>query len=133
MMMAKSNEATKKILVADDDPGIVDALELMLQTAGYQVDTTVDGATVLKIERDLPDLLLLDIWMSGQDGRDICKELKNKENTKDLPIIMISANRDTEDIAKDAGADDFLTKPFEMDELLEKIDSHLKSCEDRRN
>ncbi len=112
----------KKILVADDDQGIVDAIKLMLETVGYDVATTVDGETVLKLKEELPDLLLLDIWMSGQDGRDICRYLKGREDTKRIPVIMISANKDTETIAKQVGADDFVSKPFEMDELLEKIE-----------
>jgi CheY-like chemotaxis protein len=73
----------------------------------------------------LPDLLLLDIWMSGIDGRDICKELKQKENTKKIPIVLISASREIERSALEAGADDFLAKPFEIDDLLEKIEKHL--------
>src|SRR5689334_14301646 len=108
----------KKILVADDDPAIVDAIQIMLEDAGYEAETSVDGETIYKMERDYPDLLFLDIWMSGMDGREICKYLKNQESTKDIPIVMISANRDTAKMAKEAGADDFLEKPFEMDDLL---------------
>jgi CheY-like chemotaxis protein len=72
------------------------------------------------VERQ-PDLLLLDIWMSGLDGREICKALKLQDHTKHIPIILVSANRDTEQIAHDAGADDFLNKPFDMDDLLRKV------------
>lgn len=115
----------KKILIADDDPAILEAMQMMLEDAGYEVVTTVDGETVYKMEKEFPDLLLLDIWMSGQDGRNICKFLKGQDLTKDIPIIMVSANRDTEQIAKDAGADDFLAKPFEMMELLEKVKKFL--------
>lgn len=111
----------KKILIADDDPAILDAVSLLLQDEGYDVVTTVDGATVVTMLEEKPNILLLDIWMSGQDGRDICRLLKSQRQTKDTPIIMISANRDTETIAKEAGADDFLAKPFDIDELLEKI------------
>jgi len=117
------NKATlkKKILVADDDPAIVDALEYLLQDAGYEVRSTIDATTVVKMLEEQPDIVLLDIWMSGQDGRDICKALKAQNTTHHIPIIMISANRDTAQIAKASGADDFLSKPFEMDDLLKKI------------
>jgi DNA-binding response OmpR family regulator len=112
----------KKIMIADDDPGIVDAVEMLLEFEGYKVTSTVDGSTVLDMKEELPDLLLLDIWMSGEDGRDICRKLKSKNITKNIPIIMISASRDIRDSAMAAGADDFLAKPFEMDELIKKIE-----------
>jgi DNA-binding response OmpR family regulator len=111
----------KKIMIADDDPGIVDAVEMLLEFEGYEVSSTVDGATVLDLKDELPDLLLLDIWMSGEDGRDICKKLKQIEITKNIPVIMISASRDIKESAIAAGADDFLAKPFEMNDLLQKI------------
>jgi DNA-binding response OmpR family regulator len=116
----------KKILVADDDPGILEAIQIMLEDEGYDVMVTVNGETVAKIFEQEPDLLLLDIWMSGQSGEDICKALKASESTKHIPIIMISANRDTEAIAKSAGADDFITKPFDIDNLLSKVKKYLK-------
>ncbi|MCO5936286.1 response regulator [Mucilaginibacter sp. RB4R14] len=112
----------KKIMIADDDPGIVDAIEMMLEFEGYSVTTTVDGATVLDMKEELPDLLLLDIWMSGEDGRDICRKLKSETLTKNIPVIIISASRDIASSAMAAGADDFLAKPFEMDVLLQKIE-----------
>lgn len=120
---------TKKIMIADDDPGIVDAVEMILDFEGYEVSSTVNGTTVLTMESEFPDLLLLDIWMSGSDGRDICRELKSKAETKNIPIIMISASRDIEKSAYDAGADDFLAKPFEINDLLGKIRKHLAGAD----
>lgn len=117
----------KRILVADDDPAIVDALKLMLEIEGYAVDTTVNGETIYKMEKEYPALLLLDIWMSGQDGREICKYLKKSEQTREIPIIMISASKDIEYSAREAGADDFLAKPFEMNDLLEKVTKYISS------
>jgi len=108
-------------MIADDDPGIVDAVEIILDFEGYEVLSTVNGSTVLDMKTEFPDLLLLDIWMSGSDGRDICRELKQRLDTKSIPIIMISASRDIERSAYEAGADDFLAKPFEIDDLLGKI------------
>ena len=113
-------------MIADDDPGIVDAIEMLLEFEGYEVSSTVDGTTVLDMKHDLPDLLLLDIWMSGEDGRDICKKLKQEPLTKNIPVIMISASRDIKESAMEAGADDFLAKPFEMDDLLKKIEDLTK-------
>jgi DNA-binding response OmpR family regulator len=120
------SQRQKKIMIADDDPGIVDAVEMILEFEGYEVTSTVDGTTVLDMSNELPDLLLLDIWMSGEDGRDICKKLKSMDITKNIPVIMISASRDIKQSAIDAGADDFLAKPFEMAELLKKIENLTK-------
>jgi CheY-like chemotaxis protein len=116
----------KRILVADDDPAICDAICLMLEEEGYRADSTVDGETIYKMESEFPDLLLLDIWMSGQDGREICKYLKKKEITSQIPIIMVSASRDIEKSARAAGADDFLAKPFKMADLLSKVSDQIK-------
>jgi DNA-binding response OmpR family regulator len=111
----------KKILVADDDPAILDAIRMILEMEEYDVSTSVDGETIYKMENEYPDLLLLDIWMSGEDGRDICRFLKSNPKTKNIPVILISASRDIMKSAKEAGADDFLAKPFEMDDLLNKV------------
>ena len=116
---------TKKILVVDDNPAILDALRIMLEEEGYEVETTVDGATLKDLKEHLPDLLLLDIWMSGVDGRDICKVLKSSAATKQIPVIMISAAKDIEQIAKDSGADDFISKPFQMANLLAIVAKHV--------
>lgn len=117
----------KRILVADDDPAIVESTTLILEEFGYDVDSTVDGQTIYKMEKDYPDLLLLDIWMSGEDGREICKYLKKSHLTKHIPIIMVSASRDIQSSAKEAGADDFLAKPFDMEVLIHKINKHIGS------
>ena len=108
-------------MIADDDPGIVDAIEMLLEFEGYNVCSTYDGAAVLELKEELPDLLLLDIWMSGEDGRDICKKFKMEAKTKMIPVIMISASKDVKESAMAAGADDFLAKPFEMNDLMDKI------------
>jgi DNA-binding response OmpR family regulator len=116
----------KTIMIADDDPGIVDAIEMLLEFEGYNVRSTMNGEAVLLLGDKLPDVLLLDIWMSGNDGRDICKKLKQNDATKKLPVIMISASRDIKESAMEAGADDFVAKPFEMNELLNKIKAQIK-------
>ncbi|MCX3267006.1 MAG: response regulator [Pedobacter agri] len=115
----------KKILIADDDEGIVDAVTMILEVMGYEVAYTYDGGAVIDAVKDRPDLILLDIWMSGHDGRDICKQLKSDPDYQEIPILMISASRDIRQSALDAGANDFMEKPFEMDSLLNKVDSLL--------
>ncbi|GCE16293.1 response regulator [Dictyobacter kobayashii] len=115
----------KKIFIADDDAAILDALTLFLEDVGYEVESTKDGATIGTFPHGYPDLLLLDIRLSGWNGQDVCRHLKSQEETKKLPIILISANRETEHIACEAGADDFLAKPFDLDDLLAKIEQHI--------
>lgn len=116
------NNIIKRILIADDDPGIVDAVQMILEFHGYEVSFTHNGNDVLSIT-EYPDLLLLDIWMSGCDGRDVCRALKTNKDTMHIPVLMISASKDIRQSALDAGADDFLAKPFDMDELLAKVEA----------
>lgn len=116
---------TKKILVVDDDEGIIDAISLILESEGYTIQT------ILKAEETLnraitfkPDLILLDILMSGIDGRDVCRLLKQETTTKNIPVIMVSAHPNAAQSALQAGANDFLPKPFEVDDLLQKINKY---------
>jgi DNA-binding response OmpR family regulator len=115
----------KRILVADDDPGIGEMLHEMLSDAGYEVEIQVDGQAVQQMQEPFPELLFLDIRLSGTDGRTICRQLKSQEATHHLPIILLSAHKDTQRMAKDAGADDFLVKPFEMGDLLALVAKYV--------
>lgn len=125
----KKNLPTRKhrILVADDDPAILDALKMMLEISDYEVETIANGAVIPTLKQNRPQLILLDIWMSGTDGREICKEMKARKETCNIPVIMISASRDVEKSTKEAGANDFLAKPFEMTDLLNKIEKHISN------
>lgn len=116
-----------KILVVDDDANILDALKFMLEDAGYKVETVGKNGGVInkEIRDDRPDLILLDVLLSGHDGRDICKNLKGQKATKNIPVIMISAHPDAEKTSLQAGANFFLPKPFEVDMLLAKIEKYI--------
>ncbi|HEY8292448.1 MAG TPA: response regulator [Thermomicrobiales bacterium] len=114
-------------MVADDDPAVLDVLRLILEEGGYAVEAHADGATLHAFPHGYPDLLLLDIWMSGWDGGQLCRALKSRDETRHLPILLCSANRDGERIAREAGADGFIAKPFDMDTLLRTIARHLAS------
>lgn len=118
---------TQDVLIADDDPAIVEALSLMLEDAGYAIRTLREGETLETLQEDLPAVLLLDIWMSGRNGGDVCKYLKSQPATQHLPIILISAHSDIQRIAKEAGADDYLAKPFRMKEVIAKVGKYLAS------
>ena len=116
----------KKILVADDDPGIVDAMQILLEDEGYEVITTGDGEAIPRMFDQKPDLVFLDIWMSGVNGNEVCSQLKSNSETSNIPIIIFSANRDTEEIARQCGADGFLSKPFEIKDLMAMVHKYLK-------
>lgn len=115
----------KRIVVAEDDPGVSDALQMILEDAGYEVETMVHGIPVYQLHNPLPELLLLDIWLGGTDGRKICKFLKGQGTTQYLPIILLSAQKEIKAIAKEVGADDFLAKPFDIDELLALVAQYV--------
>lgn len=115
----------KRILIADDDPGIGDMMQLILEDAGFDVEIQTDGNVVQQMQKPFPDLLFLDIRLSGTDGRAICRHLKSHEATSSFPIILFSANKSMRQMARDAGADDFLAKPFEMLDLLALATKYL--------
>lgn len=115
----------KKILIADDDPATIDVLTMMLLEGGYEVYASGNAATITDIDRIHPDLILLDILMSGVNGGEICKELKNRPSTKHIPVIMISASNEANEIALRAHADDLIIKPFEMYTVLHKVAGYI--------
>jgi DNA-binding response OmpR family regulator len=119
----------KKIFIADDDQDILEIISMILRTKNYEVQATADANDIFNFKEDLPDLILMDIWMSGLDGREICKSLKENPLTKNIPFIFISANSNIEEIAREYKADDYIAKPFEMQYLLKKIDNIFHTAE----
>lgn len=116
----------KKILVVDDEPDILGFLQVILEEEGYAVLTSEKGEFLEHLHNgSLPDLILVDILLSGKDGREIVRHLRSQQETRRIPIIMFSAHPGSEQTARAAGADDFLAKPFEIDDLLAKIASNL--------
>ncbi|EHQ29607.1 response regulator transcription factor [Mucilaginibacter paludis] len=117
---------SKKILAVDDDPYILDALVELLQYSGYDVNTTPKGDEVFnKIDEYKPDIILLDIMLSGMDGRDICRQIKADKQTSGIPVIMISATPNLTQSVLESGANDFVSKPFDIFLLLDKIEQQL--------
>ncbi len=122
-------EHKARILVVDDNKTNVELLEAQLEAAGYEVLTAYDGKTGLeRALKEHPDLILLDIMMPGLDGYQVCSRLKENEKTLFIPIVMLTALSELEDKIKglEAGADDFLTKPFNKLELMARVRSLLK-------
>lgn len=110
-----------KILVADDDEDILDVISIILSDEGFDVSKADSPEQLSKLDYDLPDLILLDIWLSGADGREICKELKTQKHTQHIPIVLMSANKDGKQIADVVGADAFIAKPFDIAELIATV------------
>lgn len=118
---------TATILVIDDTPAIVDALQCLLTEEGYLVETLGDHDHILQaIQEKQPDLVLLDVWMSGEDGRELCREIKQHEILKTTPVLLMSAHRNLPQMSELAGADGCISKPFMIDELLLTIEKALK-------
>jgi len=122
----------KKILIADDETINLDFFEVMLSKLGFVVEKTADGGEVLdKVRKFHPDLILLDNIMPGMTGWEITKALKNDPNFRDVSIIMLSALGDIKDkiAGFEAGADDYITKPFNFSEVLARINAVLRNRE----
>ncbi len=108
-----------KILVVDDDKPILEVVKTILDNEGYVVETISDWPEVFgKIKTFKPDLIILDIFISGADGRVICKELKKSKTTLHIPVILFSATNRLEAYTKDSNAQGYLKKPFEREELV---------------
>lgn len=114
------------ILICDDDESIVELTQSILEDIGYQVRVVTSCDLVdTEIKEHRPDLILLDLWIPLSGGEEISKNLKKDPATKDIPIIIVSANKDTQSIAKRSGADDFLCKPYDLEELEQKVEKFL--------
>lgn len=124
-MITTTQQRQKTIMVVDDSQGVLDVMTLMLEFEGYHVTTSIDGRTVSNLQEPLPDLILLDIMISGTDGRVLCRALKANEKTRDVPVILISANIDIEKISKTCGADGYLPKPFDMKSMIDLVQWHV--------
>src|SRR5687767_7395605 len=117
----------KRILVIDDNVAILDVVQVILEGQGFVVETTTHAEEALaKVDSFHPYLILLDVYLAGTDGRQICRTLKSTEGTKDIPIIMFSAQSKLEEVLTQCNANDFMSKPFDVSDLIGKIRFHLK-------
>jgi CheY-like chemotaxis protein len=115
----------KRILVVDDSPAILDVMVVTLEAEGYEVSTSLTGACFRQMDRNPPDLILLDVLLSGEDGGEICQSLKSDELTRHIPVILISAHIGLRVTAEGCGADGFLVKPFHLIDLRNIVHKFL--------
>lgn len=123
------------ILIVDDTPANLKVLTNMLQSYGYRVRPAINGHVALKaVQSSPPDLILLDVMMPGMSGYELCQHLKDDERTSAIPIIFISALDGTLDKVRafQIGATDYITKPFQIEEVLARIENHLRLDRQRR-
>jgi putative two-component system response regulator len=124
------------IVIVDDNPNNLRVLSSMLQQFGYKVRPALDGAMAIKsIIANPPDLVLLDIRMPEMDGYEVCRQLKSNSLTAEIPVIFISALQDTEDkvAAFKSGGVDYITKPFQLEEVLARVKAHLSLYQIQRD
>ena len=119
----------KKILIVDDEQDIVETLKFMLEAQGYECFCAYDGETGLNMAKDIiPDLMILDVMMPKINGYKISRLLKYDSKYKDIPIIMVTARSQMEDkmIGEETGVNEYITKPFELDTIVQKVEEYLK-------
>jgi DNA-binding response OmpR family regulator len=116
-----------RILIIDDDPDVRNLMGILLKKHGYEVETASKKEEVFeKLQQFQPSAILLDVLLSGADGRQICMDIKENEATKHIPVIMFSAHPGAADKIGSYGADEFISKPLNAEILLEKLTKQLK-------
>jgi len=120
----------QKIVITDDDPGVLEIFKIIFEKEGYDTVVLSSPKPLLQNQYLDADIYLLDKQLSGADGIEICKFLKQNEQTHDKPVLIISANPNAKALSEAAGADDFIEKPFLKKDLLEKVAQILRQhCE----
>ncbi len=126
----------ERILVAEDDPSLREALGLQLSAAGFEVETAVDGEEALQLAfQNPPDLVLLDVMMPRKDGYHVCNELRASFHTRHIPIIMLTAKSTLDDRMEglQGGANDYITKPWHQRELIQRVRNTLEWSRSQRS
>lgn len=120
----------KKILIVDDEADIIEILQFVLEAQGYECVTAMDGETGLNLAREInPDLIILDVMMPRINGYKISRLLKFDAKYKNIPILMVTARSQEEDklIGEETGADEYITKPFDLDEVVKIVQKYLET------
>ncbi|MBA2250860.1 MAG: response regulator [Chitinophagaceae bacterium] len=122
----------RKILIVDDSIELLEVMDIFLTKRNFEVQTVTNKADLLQsIQSFKPDLIILDVYLMGEDGREICKELRHYEKTRYLCIMIFSASTTVLKDYQECGADGFIEKPFGLNDILEKIESVIEHCKDK--
>ncbi|WP_267406177.1 MULTISPECIES: response regulator [unclassified Chryseobacterium] len=117
----------KKILIFDDDTTILEVITIIFEENGYQVEISETSHDILeKVAQYQPDVILMDNWIPKIGGVEATKLLKNHEEFKNIPVIYVTANNDIVALAQQAQADDYVAKPFNLEDLEDKVEKYLK-------
>jgi len=128
------SDVRQKIMIVDDEMATLLPLKRSLEAEGYVVIEAYDGyEAIKKAKTDMPELIILDIMLPGMDGIEVCSQLKKDELTEKIPIIMLTAKDEVRHRVEglEIGADDYVTKPFNLNELKARIKSVLRRSKDR--
>lgn len=121
-------KSRKKVLVVDDDPTILEVFDLLLSDAGYDVELAENGRSALTIvERSRPDLIMLDLMMPVMNGWDVMHTLRTQPESRSIPVIILSADQNVESKANELQAEDYCSKPFDVDDVMSKVERLLES------
>jgi DNA-binding response OmpR family regulator len=115
----------RKVLVIEDEPIIAEMMSILLEVEGYNVISSADTAFAkLKLHEKEVNLVMLDLKLKGEDGQSMCAYIKGHDDLKHIPVILVSANSDLEQIKKDCGADDHINKPFDLNSFMDKVSAY---------
>lgn len=124
--MSKNTKDRKKIFVCEDDEGIIELVQILMEEKGYHVMSCLTADDVFEVFDEFkPDLAILDLWMPRVSGEEITKYIKSHPTLKETPVIILSASREIADISNRVGADAFLAKPFDIDEFETLVEKFL--------
>jgi len=113
------------ILIVEDDPQVARLIALVLQRNGHQCETVADGKSALQKAKELrPAIIFADLTIRGMGGEQLCSTLKGEPETKDIPYVVVSGDRDIAEKARVCGADDYMGKPFEFKDLIRLVDKY---------
>jgi CheY-like chemotaxis protein len=116
------------ILIVEDDPQVARLIALVIQRHGRKSETVADGGDALSRARELrPEIIFADLSIKGMGGEALCSALKAQPETRDIPYIVVSGDRDIAEKARDCGADDFMGKPFEFADLVRLVDKYARA------
>lgn len=121
-------DKNKKVFVFDDNPDILELCTIILEDAGYEIKTSVTSNDIIgQVSAYMPDIIFMDNWLPDVGGIDATRSLKKDDALKHIPVIYFSANNDVKTLAEQAGADDYLSKPFDIQELERIVSKYIAS------